>query len=344
MSAWYKTGRRFIVNTAVFGTFLILSGYATAADKPGPFTVNMFTAPFGVGSFIIGTAVEKLSQKYGGDQFRVVSTESTGFVTNLREMGRRPELNKNTLFGVTKPLLYLGDTGKLAFKGKPVPSKDFRFVFGMPALTLIFVTADPKVKNIKDLNGKSVGLGRKAQIFWSVGAEEVFKANNVNVKTEALGPIKATSAFLDGRFDAVITAVYHSVDYSVIENAPNLTKLEASGRDLYYIPITREQVDTTRKTGWPDSFAEIPAGSFRTQKGKLSGMVSALVTFAHKDFPEEIAYGITNMLVKNYKKISKFHALGKTMIPSTLCSPLFTRAEYHPGALRACEEAGLAPK
>ena len=61
---------------------------------------------------------------------------------------------------------------------------------------------------------------------------------------------------------------------------------------------------------------------------------------ASPNFPDELAYEITKMIIANIDKFSEYTALGKLMSRTALTFG-WPQQDIHPGALRAYKEAGL---
>jgi hypothetical protein len=61
---------------------------------------------------------------------------------------------------------------------------------------------------------------------------------------------------------------------------------------------------------------------------------------AAPEFPEELAYEATKLILDNLKTFGEVHALGKLMSPEAMAYGAKPE-DLHPGALRAYREAGV---
>jgi len=84
----------------------------------------------------------------------------------------------------------------------------------------------------------------------------------------------------------------------------------------------------------------IPANTIAGVSVPMEIFADSTAWMVAPEFPEELAYETTKLIINNIKTFGEVHALGKLM--STTAMPYgWDVKDIHPGALRAYKEAGL---
>src|SRR5690606_21256798 len=96
-------------------------GGAQAADKQ-QVNVSHMSAPFGAGSYVLGSALEEISKK-NHPWLRIVHSESPGFVFNIKRLDKEPELRKSMIVGSGSGVSGLAVAGEKPFDKKYPPLK-----------------------------------------------------------------------------------------------------------------------------------------------------------------------------------------------------------------------------
>ncbi len=84
----------------------------------------------------------------------------------------------------------------------------------------------------------------------------------------------------------------------------------------------------------------VPANTIEGVSEPLEILAESTVWMVADEFPEELAYETTKLIIQHIKTFSDYHALGKLMSTAAL-SYGWDQEEFHPDALRAYKEAGL---
>ncbi|MGD8561596.1 MAG: hypothetical protein PVG03_03640, partial [Desulfarculaceae bacterium] len=156
--------------TAVLAAALVCLGAGPGQAAGHPIVnLDLISAPFGTGSYVLSSALEDISKK-SHPWLRVNASESPGLVFNTKKLDKEPELKKKMFMSYAVGINWLATTGKKPFK-KRYPSAMLLATYNMISVWL--ATLDPKIKTPADLVGKKVALGRAPQIGWTIEPEWV---------------------------------------------------------------------------------------------------------------------------------------------------------------------------
>jgi len=333
--------KRKLLKTGIAAAALAFAGIgvsASAADH-APVTINLITAPFGTGSYVIGNALEQISKKH--PWLHIVSSESPGFVYNIKKIASDPAMQKNTIFGSGPVVAALAERGEKPFDKKYPPVK---LLGNYNSGAIWLATLKPDIKTISDLKGKKIALGRAPQINWAIEPRAVMEYGYgippSKVDIQYAGPKEAVAALLDGTVDAAVVGGYLNPEKSQLSLSPQTMEFVASGRKIQMLGWTTDAIKKTAAKGLPISPYTLPANSFQGQTSPLPVFVDNNAWVASPNFPDEYAYEIVKMVLANIDKFAEYSALGKLMSPGALFFG-WSHDRIHPGALRAYKEAGL---
>jgi len=317
-----------------------LSGAQCAFAQTRPeTTVSLLGAPFGTATYVLCNALEQISKKHH-PWLRISAAESPGFIFNMKKLDAEPELAKTTIFGAGPAVMRLAMDGVRPFDKKLPPMK----VLGNFTIVVVWLAAtDPSIKGPANLSGKRVALGQAAQINWAVLPRAVIEhgwgaLKQVNV--QYLGPKPAVSALLDGKVDLAIAGGYVNPETNDLALSPQTSELIAAGRQLHHISWGPEAVAKTEPKGFQIAPYKIPAGKIDGKNGELDTFTDTAAWMVSPDFPEEIAYETTKLVLNHISEFGEVHAIGKLMSKVGLVHG-WKPEDIHPGALRAYKEAGV---
>ena len=315
-----------------------LGGLVQGGERPVT-TIYHISAPFGTSAYVLGSALEDVSKKHH-PWLRVSHSETPGLVYNIKKLDTDPQLKKNTFIGVTRGSDWLAQRGLKPFD-KNYPGAKLIANYNLGATWL--ATLNPKIKSGKDLVGKRIGLGRTAQVIWGCEAEWLIRLGwgiIDKAKVQYVGESEAPKALIDGLVYAAIIGGY--IDPIVWQFIPGPPTLEfmASGRTVYHIPWGEEAVKKTIAGGIKVVPMTLPPNTIAGQKESLEVFADPIAWVAYPEFPEDIAYEITKLIISRVSAFKDYHALGKLMSPQGL--PFgWDREAIHPGSLKAYKEAGI---
>jgi uncharacterized protein len=258
----------------------------------------------------------------------------------MKKLDTEPELRKTMIVGSGPAVGRLAVDGVRPFDKKLAPLK----VIGNATIVVVWLaTTDPKIKGPADMSGKRIGLGQAAQINWAVLPRAVVEhgwgvLKQVNV--QYLGPKPAITALLDGKVDLAIAGGYIDPDAGKMALSPQTAELIASGRQLYHVSWGTPAVEKTEPKGYQIAPYTIPKGAIDGKNEPLESFVDSAAWMVAEEFPEEIAYETTKLLINHLGEFGEVHAIGKLMSRGGLVLG-WKPEEFHPGALRAYKEAGI---
>ncbi|MEZ5842672.1 MAG: TAXI family TRAP transporter solute-binding subunit [Hyphomicrobiaceae bacterium] len=300
-------------------------------------TVSVLSAPFGTATYVLCSALEQISKKEH-PWLRVVASETPGFVFNLKKLDVEPALRKTTVIGSGPALIGLATQGQKPFDKKYAAPK---LIGNINIVAVWLASLDDKLKGGADVGGKRLALGKSAQINWAVLPRAVVE-NGWGAKTNVqyLGPKPAIAALLDGKADLAIVGGYVNPSNGNLALAPPTLELVATGRKLNHLSFGTEAVKKTVPKGYRITPYTVKAGSVQGLGRSLETFIDTSSWTVDASFPEDIAYELAKLIIKNIGKFGEYHAMGKLMSAQGLVYG-WDVADIHPGALKAYKEAGI---
>lgn len=309
-------------------------------------TVQNWAAPFGTGNYLHANALGDLSRKFH-PWLRVQATETPGFVWNIQQISRHPELWEKVVLQSCLNMTWMAAKPLPPFKEKVV---GFRCLANWIVAGMCLVTLNPDIKSIGDLAGKKVGLGLMSQNNYGYFPRMIIVEGwglepKKDVKIEMVGLRAATDALLDGKIDVSINAVYPPLKPGgKTSPGPALLKLLGTGKPVYFVDMGKEQIEKLAKEkGAPIFPITIRAGSLEGLKSDFVTMGTDAGHWCKDAFPDHLAYEFTKFYWENCPKIGDYYAGGKrcTREMATTAVP---KERYHPAAIRFYEEVGAVWK
>lgn len=313
--------------------------------------VPILSCPFGCG-VVEGNTIfgNQLARK--GYDIIVAAQETPGYMYNLREMRNNRHWNKS-VFGTEDVIIQLGAWGGTPelteFLEKPVV-EDFKLLHGEAywAQGKFFISNDPSIKTIADMKGKRISLGLRGQSDWGVYPrlilEHVYGITPENSDIRHMTPTQLTQQFIDGTTDVTISAYGTDSTQSFHLISGPLRKLEASGKDLHYIPMEQSAIDkANEKFGTSFVTMTVKKGTLpRQKKDLLIGFVRGYKA-VHANFPDDAAYQLVKAAYELAPEMKSLNVLWGMMTPEMMVDGL-TEENVHPGALKAYKELGIWDK
>lgn len=330
--AWLRPAGALVAGAAiVFG-----SGSALAQQKQDV-TVSVLSAPFGTAAYVLCNALEQISMKEKS-AVKIVASESPGYIFNIKKLDSEPALRKTTIVGSGPALLGLATSGSKPFTKK---YNQLKLIGNMSIVAVWLASTNEKIKSGNDVAGKRIALGKSAQINWAVLPRAVVENGwGFKASVQYLGPKPAISALLDGKADVAIVGGYINPAQTKLALAPPTLELTASGRKLNHIPFGTAAVQKTAGKGYRIT-------PYTIQPGGIDGLDKPLETFidtsswtVDASFPEDLAYAVTKLIIKNVRTFGEYHAVGKLISEKGLVYG-WKIEDIHPGALKAYKEAGI---
>jgi hypothetical protein len=340
-----KTTKKSIINavkTCVAVTIIASTfGISSAMAQQQQVNVSLITAPFGTGSYVLGSALEEISKKQH-PWLRISSSESPGFIFNIKKLDKEPEMRVSMIVGSGAGVAGLAAAGDKPFDKKYEPPLKLIANYSLGAYWL--ATLNPNIKSVSDLAGKKVALGRAAQINWAVQPAAImnigYELSKSNVNIQYVGVKEAVDALLDGNVDAAVVGGYFDPLTKKMELSPQTAEFIASGRKITHLPWGKVAVDKTKATGMQMANITVPPNAIPGVTQSLEVAADTISWMVSPEFPDNLAYESTKLIINNIQMFGDYHALGKLMSTEGLVYG-WEVTDIHPGALRAYREAGI---
>ncbi|HEA65991.1 MAG TPA: TAXI family TRAP transporter solute-binding subunit [Desulfobacterales bacterium] len=327
------------VITAIF--FGIGFGGATGVSAEPP-KMNFLASSFGTSSYILGVAYEDISKRFYPDLIFNMR-ETPGLIYNLKKLATlTPEEKKETIITAYDGLTWLAVRGKSPFKKKL--TMKIKMLCAPPALTTYFMTKNPDIRTIEDLEGKKVAVGKKTQLGWGQHPKAyLYEGAGLEgkVKLQFVGLKHALSAFKDNLVDAMASGAYvNPITYDLILD-PQTDEILSIGQKVYFLsPGNDAAIKRIEAVTGLSHTITIPPGKIKFQERPIIANLGMTYYAGAEELREEAAYHFVKMMITNVDKLRKYHALGKLMTRESLVYGM-TKENLHSGAYRAFKEAGL---
>jgi TRAP transporter TAXI family solute receptor len=334
---------KFRFTLIIFLTLSILGVASLVNSQNHPeVTISVLGGPFGTGSYALASATADIAKKYH-PWLRVNNVEGAGLIFNIKKLNENPQNKKTMVIVSGRVVTWLAENGMKPFDKKYPPCQLLGNFF---LVSTWLATLNPDIRTANDFVGKKVALGRMTQVNWGLEADWLIRYGwgiRDKVTVQFMGPKAAATALMDGLVDAAIAGAYVDPLKMTVKLSPQAVEMMASGRKIYFIPWGEEAVRKVIAKGMPIVPFTIPAN---TIKGLANGN-EPLPVFSDTgcfvvdpEFPEEIAYEFTKLLINNISKFGEYVAVGKLMSLKALTLG-WNLGNIHPGAVKAYREAGV---
>jgi hypothetical protein len=303
----------------------LMAGPAAAQKAGWPKSLTLGTASVGGTFFIYGQVWATLA----GDTIGVpISTQQTqGPNQNIILVeSKQVELGMTTM-GIALQ----------AWKGEGAWTQGKKFqsiraLFPMYDTPFHFITTDKTgIKSVKDLNGRTVGVGPRAG---TPGTYFPLMFEALGVKPSAIrfgGASDMGGQLGDGLLDAFPFAAGLPISA--------FSEIEAQ-RSVVFFGFTKDEIKTLT-TKFPElAETKIPAGTYKTLKEDQPTVGVFNFAIAHKDLPDDLAYEIVKAVMDNNERMKQGHAAAVETIPANAAKNTFL--PFHPGAAKYFREKGVA--
>lgn len=321
--------------------WLGLSGGVVQAAQHPIVHVSLLSAPFGGAAYVLGTALQDISNK-SKSWVRVDASESPGYVYNIKELASSARARRTTVVGSGKGLLGLAEAGDRPFHKKYPPLK---LICNFNLVGTWLATLNPHITSVADLVGKRVGLGNTAvQVNWGIEPKRIIRVGwrlgPSKVVLSSLSIKGAVAALLDGHVSAAIVGGYLNPYTHELALSPQTLQFMAAGRNYRFIPWGTGPVKKAIASGLNILSVDLPPNTIKGVAYRMPIFADTNGWFVSSQFPNDVAYELTKLIIQNVNKFAQYSALGKLMSAKALVYG-FPEKEIDPGALRAYRQAGI---
>lgn len=197
------------------------------------------------------------------------------------------------------------------------------------------------IKGLDDIAGSGapirIGINRSGNITSNI-ALMMFELAGVTDETLAesggqfvrAGANEQGELIQDGRLDMITNGIFvnHSSFSAVDQNA-----------DVVLLNVSQEIIDATNERFGTGQMT-IPSDSYSNQDADVTTVALGALLVATDAMADEEAYALTMALIENIDEVRSVHSAMQQLAPELLSTP--NLLDFHPGAIRAYDEAGLS--
>jgi TRAP-type uncharacterized transport system substrate-binding protein len=309
-------------------------GQALAQDKKYEVEISGLWA--GTNPYSIAVYWAQLINK-NSKTVKAIAREGRGPAVDMKTCIMKPEKRKSLVFFQVEDEVWaarqqIGDWKK--FVGKYNIDNFKHIAFGGFTVDVL-LTTNSDLKELKDLNGKSVVISNvSAASAKSKAFMEMFDAVGVKPKYQYLGMNAATDAARDGTVD-VIHGGINPIGPNQWSPSPYLNELFAM-KAVYPISIPRDVlVKVKQKTGFPGVIVSIPAGQISKQQTAPTTAAGKCMNWGvDASMPDEVVTEIVRIYVENLDKFAQLSPAARIITRKTVAAMEVPESRIHPAALK----------
>lgn len=315
------------------------TGESAFFDELGDDTyeIEIYTNANGTSTYVLGVALADLINQ-NSTWLRATAMESPGPDETAVAILNDKNMQKHAIgYTITLDAL-LGDA---PFSG---PNEDLRIIAGYGLVSNLYMTTNPELKTLSDLEGKRVALGTQPNIPRVTMQEKMFELMGINCEFEYMTFGDAVTALSDGKVDALIGGGFAvSADASEWTPNPAMAELLARGT-VNYISMDEEYLLKAKK----ELKHELLPGIITVDGGQydenwsepLTIMADYLCWGCHKDMPNEVVTEICTIMGDNAEKFVEYVRNGGYISLDNMAK-LDTPEYIHPAAEAFYKERGI---
>ena len=324
---------------------VIIAGIATspaaAAEKQ---EIQIYSNPFGNATYVMSFALAEIINKYS-HTLHAACLESKGSSANMLFLQQNPEARKNTIIVASPSAI------TCARKADPPFKKPFT---GLKAISAIvnnasfFLTLNPDIKTIADLEGKRVALGPKGSTL-AYEPEFVLKYGyGIYDKIGRVGympPGAVKDALLDGSVEVGLqsSTLWGDGDLKEWAPIPATDEILATAK-AYLVDMDPKAVEKAAKeSGYPLMTLEAKPIAFG-KSGAFGGhrLVTSNSWWAYETIDPDIVTEILNIIYDHASEFDKYHATGKALTSKSMSGIIGAEeSDFLPAAIAFFKSKGM---
>jgi TRAP transporter TAXI family solute receptor len=329
-----KTRGFWVGMLALFVCFAFVAGVASAQEKKHEVEISGLWA--GTNPYSIAVYWAELINK-NSKIVKAVAREGRGPAVDMKTLIMKPEKRKSLVFFQVEDEVWaakqqIGDWKN--FSGK-YDLDNFRHIAFGGFTVDVLLTTNPNLKELKDLNGKSVVISNvSAASAKSRAFMDIFDEVGVKPKYQYLGMNAMTDAARDGTVD-VIHGGINPIGPNQWSPSPYLNELFAM-KAVYPISISKEVLAKVKqKTGFPGVIVTIPAGQIsKDQKAPTTAAGKCMNWGVDASMPDEVVTEIVRIYVENLDKFAQLSPAARIITKKTVAAMEVPENRIHPAAVK----------
>ncbi len=319
---------------------LFLVGSMAHAEK---YKVEISGLWAGTNPYSVAVAWAKLIND-NSQMVEAIAREGRGPNVDMKSIIKNPEKGKHLVFFLVEDSVWgasEGFKGWKQFKGK-YNFDNFRHLSLIGFTSDVLLTLDPEIKNMKDLNGKSVVISNvSATSAKAVGFKKTFELGGVKPKYEYLGMKSMVSSLRDGLVDVVHGGV-NVLGPGKFAPSPYLRELFAT-KKVYPVSLNKKDVlEMKKETGHPGAVVTFPPKAIdQYQSGPVVALGKCMTWGANKDMPDKVVEEILRIYLANISSFGEITPAAKILNKKTIAAIGVPEKRYHPGAVKFFKKNGI---
>lgn len=268
---------------------------------------------------------------------KATAREGRGPAVDMKTLITKPEKRPSLVFFQVEDEVWAAKEGVgnwKDFAGK-YDFNNFRHIAFGGFTVDVLLTTNPKLKELKDLNGKSVVISNvSAASAKSKAFMDIFDEVGVKPKYHYLGMNAMTDAARDGTVD-VIHGGINPVGPNQWMPSPYLNELFTM-KPVYPISISKEVIAKIKqKSGFPGVIVTIPPGQIsKDQKEPVTAAGKCMNWGVDVSMPDEVVMEILKIYVDNLDKFAKLTPGARIITKKTVASVEVPESRMHPAAVK----------
>jgi TRAP-type uncharacterized transport system substrate-binding protein len=296
---------------------------------------------------------EMLSRAYG-DKISITPQDSTRLGA-IQFVNDNPDMYPRTIFSQQELDIALWRAGGIAITGAPSAHKKPAALWSMyPAACVMFYSRDPEIKSVRDFDGKVVYVGSQGHTS-VLESKMLFDAAGVSPSI-VVGGKSGRDRLQDGEVDVTLYWLLFANSMGASEDPKTHTAMQLNG-DWNFVDTPRDVIDIAgaANPAWVAAGALQPISVFKgglraaarinydvIKEDGLTCIGSGSPTFhTSPDAPEDVVYATMKGIIDNIEVSDDYFSFMSKLWQTRLGHYGVPGSNFHPGAQRAYEEAGL---
>lgn len=311
-----------------------------ASGEKEPYAIEIYTFNIGTGTYVMGVALADMINKYS-TWLTATAMESPGPSETAIMILNEPERRTHAIGFILIQDALLGNP---PFDGR---CEEFRSLAGFGMSSNLYLTTNPELRTLQDLDGKRVALGTRPNMTRVDIQEKMFEIMGIKPIFEYLPFNDAVTALSDGKVDAYLGGGF-AVSPDAQEWVPNPAMAELLARNtVYYIPVDEEGLLAAREAleynPQPGPLT-VPPGKYDANWDEpVVLLADYLAWVGHKDFPDEVVTEILTIMADHAEEFADYGVTGAYVSPENMGN-LDMPDWIHPAAQAFYDERGIEVK
>jgi TRAP transporter TAXI family solute receptor len=308
-------------------------------DANEPYEIKIYTFQNGSSTYLFGVLLADLINE-NSDFLRAEALESPGTV-EVTQMLINDESLRPHVVAFMNP-----DEAAVGYPPFEEPYTGFRILAAYGLQNNGFITTNPDIQTLADLEGKRVAVGTQpSSVRVDLPIKTLDKMGIENVQYEYMTINAGHQAILDGQVDALLTGGF-AVDPTGEQWLPNPAMLQVLSQAdhvgfLSYDEDALKAVADELGGIAGQAYTIPPQGIAENQTDPYVVAAKIIGWYADQSLPDNVAKEFVRIMAENVEEFHKVHESGKYISLETMGRTGYDQSGYHPGAWEYYMENGI---